>query len=263
MSQNSQNRGPDHPGENPERTRPIVTLANNAVSPGYFPWHSHFRAQLAYATEGVMQVSTTEGRWLVVPQQAVWIPPGVRHEVHTRGPIATRFLYVHPEACAGLPENCRVLGISGLLRELILRLVSFGNEAPLTPAQARLMAIVPDELRALQPEPLYLPLPHDGRLRAITDALTAEPADGRSLAAWAGAAAASESTLARLFGKETGMTFGAWRQRLRLVTAVDRLAAGQSVTAVAFDLGYDSPSAFIAAFKRAFGVTPARYFSED
>lgn len=261
MSQNSHKSSVDHPGENQQRDRPIVTLAKNSTKAGHYPWHSHFRAQLAYATEGVMRVSTTEGRWLVVPQQAVWIPPGVSHEVDTKGPTATRFLYVHPAACVGLPENCSVLGISGLLRELILRVVSFGNEAPLTPAQSRLIEIVPDELRALRPEPLYLPLPHDGRLRAITDALTSEPADSRSLATWASAAGASESTLARLFIKETSMTFGAWRQRLRLVTAVGRLAEGQSVTVVAYDLGYESPSAFIAMFKRNLGQTPGRYLA--
>jgi AraC-like DNA-binding protein/mannose-6-phosphate isomerase-like protein (cupin superfamily) len=261
MSQISQNRDPNHQGDNRDPARAIVTLAKNSTAPGHYPWHSHFRAQLAYATEGVMRVSTTEGRWLVVPQQAVWIPPGVSHQVDTRGSTATRFLYVHPAACAGLPDNCRVLGISGLLRELILRLVSFGNEGPLTPAQARLMAIVPDELRALRPEPLYLPLPRDGRLHSITDVLTAAPADNRSLAVWARAAGASESTLARLFTRETGMTFGAWRQRLRLVTAVGRLAEGQSVTTVAYDLGYDSPSAFIAMFKRNLGETPGRYLA--
>lgn len=261
MPQNNHKSSADHPGENRHRARPIVTLAKNDKTASHYPWHSHFRAQLAYATEGIMRVSTTEGRWLVVPQQAVWIPPGVAHQVDTKGPTATRFLYVHPTACAGLPENCSVLGISGLLRELILRVVSFGNDAPLTAAQSRLIAIVPDELRALPPEPLYLPLPQDARLRAITDTLANEPADNRGLTAWAGAAGASESTLARLFIKETNMTFGAWRQRLRLVTAVGRLAEGQSVTVVAYDLGYESPSAFIAMFKRNLGQTPGRYLS--
>ena len=259
MSQNSHILQEGHPGEIRDPARPIVTLAQNRTDVGHYPWHSHFRAQLAYATEGVMRVSTTEGTWLVVPQQAVWIPAGIEHEVYAEGPIATRFLYVHPEACLGLPENCRVLGVSGLLRELILRVISFGNAAPLSAEQARLMAVIPDELRALRPEPLYLPLPRDSRLRSVTDALTVDPAEGRGLSAWARAAGASESTLARLFIKETNMTFGAWRQRLRLVTAVARLAEGQSVTTVAFDLGYDSPSAFIAMFRRNLGQTPGRY----
>jgi AraC-like DNA-binding protein/mannose-6-phosphate isomerase-like protein (cupin superfamily) len=259
MSRNSHAATMQHPGDIRDPKRPIVALAQDMDVPRYYPWHSHFRAQLAYASEGVMRVSTTEGTWLVVPQQAVWIPAGTEHEVFAKGPIATRFLYLHPDACDGLPRNCRVLGISGLLRELILRVVAYGNQQPVGLAEARLMAVIPDELRALEPEPLYLPLPHDARLRAVTDVLAAEPSQGRSLAAWASAAGASESTLARLFIKETGMTFGAWRQRLRLVTAVARLAEGQAVTTVAYDLGYESPSAFIAMFRRNLGHTPGRY----
>jgi AraC-like DNA-binding protein len=59
--------------------------------------------------------------------------------------------------------------------------------------------------------------------------------------------------------KETGMTFGAWRERLRLTAAVARLGEGEPVTAVAYDLGYQSPSAFIAMFRRSLGDTPGRY----
>jgi AraC-like DNA-binding protein len=124
------------------------------------------------------------------------------------------------------------------------------------------MAVIPDELAGLEPEPLHLPLPADSRLRSVTDTLIADPADGRDLKAWATTAGASERTLARLFVKETGMTFGTWRQRRRLLAAIGRLAEGQSVTSVALDLGYDSPSAFITMFRRTLGATPGRYLQQ-
>ncbi len=57
------------------------------------------------------------------------------------------------------------------------------------------------------------------------------------------------------------MTFGRWRQQLRLLQAMQLLAAGRPVTAVALEVGYDSPSAFIAMFKRTLGTTPHRYFA--
>jgi AraC-like DNA-binding protein len=66
--------------------------------------------------------------------------------------------------------------------------------------------------------------------------------------------------LERIFQKETGLTFGKWWQQLRLLHALRLLAGGRAVTSVALDVGYDSPSAFIAAFRRYFGATPARYF---
>ena len=38
------------------------------------------------------------------------------------------------------------------------------------------------------------------------------------------------------------------------------LAGGEAVTNVAMDVGYESPSAFIAMFKKVLGTTPGRYF---
>jgi len=145
------------------------------------------------------------------------------------------------------------------LRELILYATTLRDHYAPDGPEARVMAVIPDQLRLLRPEPLHLPTPADRRLRAITDALSEHPSDGRSLADWARTAGASERTLARLFQRETGMTFGAWRQRLRLLVAIGRLAEGQSVTSAAFDLGYESPSAFVAMFRRELGQPPTRY----
>ena len=208
-----------------------------------------------------MTVVTRDGTWMVPPQQAVWVPAGVQHEVRALGPLAMRSLYFLPELAKSLPDRCRVVRVSPLLRELILRAVAFPQEGRPSPAESRLLALIPDEITALAEEPLHLPMPRDGRLRAITDALSAAPADARPLSHWATTAGASERTLARLFLKQTGLTFGAWRQRLRLITAVARLAEGHAVTGVAFDLGYDSPSAFIAMFRRQLGAPPGRYLN--
>ncbi|MDH3474798.1 MAG: helix-turn-helix transcriptional regulator [Rhodospirillales bacterium] len=259
MSQNRQNLPSGHPGDLEDPGRPIVALASDHPGPHRFPPHRHLRAQLVYAIEGVMSVATATGTWVVAPQQAVWVPAGIVHEVRAAGPLAMRTLYVHPEAAGGLPASCCVVRVPPLLRELILRAVALPDDVPSGGPAARLLALIPDELRALEPEPLYLPLPRDRRLTAVTERLAAAPADGRPLGAWAREVGASERTLARLFLKETGLTFGSWRQRLRLVTAVARLAEGQAVTTVALDLGYDSPSAFIAMFRRVLGTTPGRY----
>jgi AraC-like DNA-binding protein len=259
MSRNSQTEILPHPGDLDDPDRPVVAIASDHPGPHRFPFHHHFRAQLVYAVAGVMTVSTGEGTWVVPPQQAVWVPPGVRHDVKSATPLAMRTLYIHPAATEGLPGSCCVVTVPPLLKELILTAVALPAHYSPDSAEARLMAVIPDQLRSLQPEPLHLPIPSDRRLRGITDALSDHPADGRSLADWARTAGASERTLARLFRRETGMTFGAWRQRLRLLSAIGRLAEGQSVTSVAFDLGYESPSAFVAMFRRELGDPPTRY----
>ena len=225
-------------------------------------WHQHRRAQLLFTIEGVMTVSTKTGTWVVPPQQAVWVPPGTEHDVSADQRVAMRSLYLDPSALDRLPATCCVLTVPPLLRELILRAVSLPADYPPAGPQARLMAVIPDELAGLTPEPLHLPLPADSRLRSVTNALIADPGDGRDLKQWAKSAGASERTLARLFVKETGMTFGTWRQRRRLLAAIGRLAEGQPVTSVAVDLGYDSPSAFITMFRRTLGATPGRYLQQ-
>ncbi|MEE8227818.1 MAG: helix-turn-helix transcriptional regulator [Kiloniellales bacterium] len=259
MSRNSQIDSPQHPGNCDDRARPVIALASDHPEPHHFPPHSHLRAQLVFASAGVMTVRTAEGTWVVPPQQAVWVPPRVVHAVASDGPMAMRTLYLHPSATDGLPTNCCVVTVPPFLREVILHAVTLPPDYPPEGPEARLMAVIPDQLRALKAEPLHLPMPSDRRLRKITDGLTGNPADGRTLGDWARSAGASERTLARHFRRETGMTFGSWRQRLRLLTAIARLAEGRPVTAVAYDLGYESPSAFVAMFRRELGSPPGRY----
>jgi AraC-like DNA-binding protein len=147
-----------------------------------------------------------------------------------------------------------------LLRELILQAVAF--PAPYAPngREARLVAVLVDELTAARTAPLHLPMPRDPRVLAVTERLSADPGDRRPLGAWVRTAGASARTLARLFQRETGLSFAHWRQQARLLRALERLAAGEAVTTVAMDLGYESPSAFITMFRSRLGATPGKYF---
>ena len=240
--------------------RPVVAMAAD-YPPGHrVPPHRHERAQLVYASAGVMQVSAEAGTWIVPPERAVWVPAKMTHAVAAHGRLEMRTLYIAAEAAERLMPLCCVVGVPPLLRELILRAVTLPPDYDEAGAEGRIMALILDEIRALPAAPLHLPQARDPRLARVTEALIANPGDARTLAELATQAGASPRTLARLFVKETGLTFGAWRQRARLLQALSRLAEGRAVTTTALDLGYDSPSAFIAAFKRSFGVTPAKYF---
>ena len=220
--------------------------------------HSHSWAQLIYAASGTMRVSTDEAAWLVPPTRAIWVPPRVPHEIHMRGQTAMRTLYIAPEAAAALPAHCRALEVSPLLRELVLHIV--GKMLRTDVAQdARLCGVLLDLLARSETTPLGLPLPKDPRARRLAERLLADPAAAAPLAGLAREAAASVRTLQRLFAAQTGLTIEAWRTRARLQHGLVQLTAGASVTAAALEAGYASPSAFIAAFRSAFGVTPARY----
>jgi AraC-like DNA-binding protein/mannose-6-phosphate isomerase-like protein (cupin superfamily) len=239
--------------------RPILTMSYR-LGPGRTPPHRHSRAHLFYCAEGVFQIVRKEATWMVPPSQAVWIPSNVEHSAYATQPVALLSLFVDASATAGLPDDCRVVHIAPLLRELILKAVEVGNEYAATGTHARLMQVVLDELQGLVPAPLSLPLAADKRVRQLCEALLAHPADERSLEAWAPRVGASARTLARLFVSETGLTFAEWRRQMRLLEAIDRLGKGQTVTRVALDLGYESPSAFIAMFRRTLGASPGKYF---
>jgi len=224
--------------------------------------HHHRRAQLVHGATSVMAVRTNHGAWLVPPGFAVWVPAEMEHQVAALTDTRMATLYVRPEDSLAVPEDCLVVAVPHLVRELILRTVAFPDDYASDGPEARLAAVLRDELETLEPAPLHLPLPEDRRARALAAQLFENPADDRDLEAWGRAVGASGRTLARLFTAETGLTFGSWRRRLRLLAALERMAGGAPVTTVAFDLGYKSPSAFIAMFRRELGDTPGRYLRD-
>jgi AraC-like DNA-binding protein len=221
--------------------------------------HDHSWGQLAFCSSGVMQVVSDAAAWLSPPTRAIWLPAGVAHEIVMKGEVATRFLYICPELAAPLPSQPEVLEVAPLLRELILHILKIRMLHPGRPEQDRLARLLIDLLTQARRIDLVLPLPGDRRARALAERLQEAPADPASLADLARGAGASLRTLQRLFPAETGLTLEAWRQKARLIWSITRLSSGASVSAAAFDCGYDSPSAFITAFKRQFGVTPGRY----
>lgn len=241
---------------------PVVGVASDFPDGARIPLHRHRRGQLVHASEGVMTVTTRDGTWVVPPQRAVWVPGRVEHRIRMSGAVAMRTAYLSDAAAAGLPTRCCVVAVSPLLRELLLRLVALAQPPAESGAEARLVAVLLDEIRAMELAPLHLPRPRDPRARRVADALWRTPEDDRGLAAWAREAGASPRTLARCFHRETGLSFGAWRRQLRLLRSLERLASGEAVTSVALSLGYESTSAFIAMFRRSLGCTPARYFRE-
>jgi AraC-like DNA-binding protein/quercetin dioxygenase-like cupin family protein len=251
----------DMPNPRPFMGAPHVAAKAFEYAPGeHVPPHRHGRHQLLSASRGVMTVHTPRGAWVVPPHRGVWIPARVRHSIDMSGSVSMRTLYLRVDVARRWPDGCRVVNVPPLLRELILDAVERGGLDRAVPAQRHLVDVLLDQLDALPAAPLHLPEPRDARARRVTALLRDHPSDRRSFTALARGSGASRRTLERLFRSEIGMSFGRWRQQLRLSQALRLLAAGQAVTAVALDVGYESPSAFVAAFRRAFGTTPARYF---
>lgn len=221
--------------------------------------HTHPWGQLVHARSGVMLVEVARLVWFVPPTRAIWIPPGASHRIGVKGEVALRTLYIAPPRAGGVTRGVEAIEVSPLLAGLILHILARQMLDPSRPEDARLAAVLVDLIAAAPRTDLALPLPRDERALRLARRLRDDPADQRDLDCLAAEAGAGLRTLQRSFSEETGFTIDAWRQKARLVHAAALLAGGSAVTEAALASGYDSTSAFIAAFKRQFGVTPGRF----
>ncbi len=224
-----------------------------------FDWHTHADHQLAWAASGVLTVRTSSSTWALPPTRALWIPAGLRHETLSARTTTMRTLYIRPDLCPISWPDFTPVAASPLLAELI----GYLENPDLDPARRQhAETMLVDLLQPVAMTTIEVRMPAEERARAVADALAADPADGRTLAEWGREVGASARTLARAFVAETGLPFGRWRALLRLQAAIADLAAGEPVGNVARHVGYESASAFVAAFRRETGMTPAMYFSQ-
>jgi AraC-like DNA-binding protein/quercetin dioxygenase-like cupin family protein len=240
--------------------RPMAAMEIDYPSGSSTGPHAHPRGQLLYAIEGVMIVHSAAGAWVAPPNRAVWLAAGLDHDVRMCGDVKIRTVFVDPEATPHLPQQSGVVAVSPLLRELIIAAMRVPLDYAPDTRDERLMRLLLDELREVDVLPLHLPMPRDARLRTVCEALVARPDDGATVEQWARQLGVTPKTIHRLFAKETGMTFGQWRQQARLLFALERLARGARIIDVALDSGYASQSAFAAMFRRHFKMPPSAFY---
>lgn len=238
----------------------VRSLASNMPAGHVLARHRHDWHQLIYASAGVMTVWTERGSWVAPPHWAVWVPAGISHSIRFAGASALRTLYLRPGASEGLPEHCAAVTVSPLLRELILRATREMMLDGRDPVDAALALLIADEFRRSGAPPFDLPQPSGPATRRAAALIAAGAPEAASNAALARAAGVGLRTLERRFLAETGLSPGQWRRQHALLAALERLAGGEPIKAVAAEAGYATPSAFTAAFRAAFGTTPGRYF---
>ncbi|GAA0714949.1 helix-turn-helix transcriptional regulator [Dokdonella soli] len=241
----------------------IVATANELSTNHRVPPHRHRRSQLLYAATGIMVVGTEAGRWIVPPERGVWIPAGMQHEVNALAHVSTRNIYIEAGVDDALPTDCRVIGISSLMRQLLLETadlplpVEKGSRADL------IFLLLVQEVTRAPVLPLDIPFPADARLAARCRAYLEHPSPHETIDDWCRDLALSRRTFTRKFRAETGLSFAMWRRQASIFAALPRLAAGDPITTIAFDLGYESASAFATMFKRVIGVSPSRYLANQ
>jgi AraC-like DNA-binding protein len=244
--------------------RPVVSFGVAMAEASRFELepHRHRKGQIILVEQGVLSCEVEGCLWIVPPRSAVWIPGGALHAIKVTGTLKGYGAFVEPEADARLHQACYAVSVTPLLRELLARSATLPALYVEGGSETRLMNVLLDELAAAEVTDLHLPMPTDSRLRRMVDLMMAAPADRSSMEAWARRVGLSERTLARLIARETGMSFGRWRQQLSVMLAVKWLAGGASIQQVVVDLGYESTPSFVTMFRKTLGISPGRYMAE-
>lgn len=221
--------------------------------------HRHRKAQLLFTLRGVLTCEVESGLWLVPPHRAIWIPGGATHAIRSSGGIAGYNVFIDQALTGDMPQTCCTVSVTPLLRELLMRAADLPLDHAEASADVHLVGLLLVEIAAAAVEWLHLPMPDDPRLRRIVEKMIAVPSQRGTVKSWASHAGLSERTLARLVAHETGMSFGRWRQQLAIMIALRRIAEGASIQRTAADLGYENAGSFVTMFRKALGMSPARY----
>ncbi|MEO7113271.1 MAG: helix-turn-helix transcriptional regulator [Polyangiaceae bacterium] len=244
-------------------TAQVTTLTHDYANGHFVERHLHDQDQLIFAVNGVMTIETPQGLFVVPASRAVWVPAHTVHSIRMAGAVHMMTIYLKPRITRQLPRDCHVVNVSPLLREIVIHICAMGTLTAHKKSDAPWLAILLEQLGRAKLIPLEVALPRDERALRVAQAVMKDPSDRRSLATLCKKSGASKRTIERSFQHETSMTFGRWRQQFALLHAIRRLAAGDNVTTVALEVGYATPSAFIAMFRRALGKTPSHYFRDD
>lgn len=242
----------------PDLCHPVRLRARDLDAAAVLPAHTHAWGQVTYAPEGTLRVAVGNSTWIVPPLRAIWIPPQVVHEIKTMEKAQLRALYIHTSATPFHGKECIVLEVSMLLRELIAALSEAEDGSV---RESLLSQLILDELADAETQAIRVALPTEKRLATLCQAMLDDPGSAMTLGDWAQRVGASERTLARLFERDLGMTFGQWRQQIRLAHAAPMITRGMPLSLVAAELGYASQSAFSAMFKKTFGESPSAFFT--
>ena len=238
--------------------RTVLGIENTYVDGHQLNSHAHRRGQLLYGASGAVMVTTAQKTWLVPPKRGIWIPAEVFHEVRMLGEVTTYSLYIK-SGHAEMPDECQVVGIPPFMQALMAEAASLPHSYDMDGREGALMNLIKYEIMQLPVLPLSIAFPRHKALFELCRNFVARPCIHETIDDWSNALGLSRRTFTRLFRNETGLAFSSWRQQACIMCALPRLIAGEGITVVAIDLGYDNPAAFTSMFKRMLGSSPRNY----
>ena len=230
-----------------------------SVSGEHSDWHSHDFGQLISSVTGSMSVGTSDRVLLLSPAMAMWIPPGALHWMRTSSNNEMLYVDVNRDESLRLGMECRIMSMTPMLSALMTATLP-EEIADKTPTHIdTIHDLMRYEVMSARDVPLTLALPKDKRIRALAELALENPTQIVSVEGWLAGSAASRKTIERLFDSETGMPPSRWLRQAKVLHAISQLAEGEKVSTVAFDMGYESLSAFSHMFRQVMGDSPSKF----
>jgi AraC-like DNA-binding protein len=244
----------------PMDIRPVVAMADEYAAGFMDPIHAHPRAQLSLAGPGVMSFTIGDSNFLLPSNRAIWVPAGTPHAVRFRDKVTGHTVYIDPAHACSL-SRVKIFAVSPLIRALVEEVTTFSHDYDIVGREGRIVQMLLEEIHRAPEATMMVPLPRNPRLRRVCERILHDPSCPEGLDYWASSAGMGRRTFTRTFKEELGMSFVTWRQHVKIMEAISLLSEGQSITAVAYQVGY-SPSAFTAIFHRAVGAPPSIYYGQ-
>ena len=243
----------------PLTIRPVVAMADQYPAGLVDPMHTHARAQLSLAVSGVLSFTMDDATYLLPSNRAIWVPAGVPHSVRFRGDVVGHTVYIDPTVSAAIARP-KIFAVSSLVRALVEEVTTFEHAYDTAGREGRLVQMLLEEVARAPEATMRVVMPSDRRLRRVCELILKDPSSPHDLDYWADVAGMGRRTFTRLFKEQLGMGLATWRQQVRVMEAVSLLSEGCSITTVAFQVGYESASAFTAMFHRTVGAPPSTYY---
>ncbi|MFT9360262.1 AraC family transcriptional regulator [Acetobacter okinawensis] len=236
---------------------PVVGFADCYTGGFVDAFHTHERAQLSIFLAGSVTVNTQDESFVLGPGQGMWLPAQIMHQATCRTDLVFQVVYVDPSFTGADLPPCKMFDVSSLMRGLVDEIIAMTFNFAMDDRMSAIARLLMEEINRAPRIADRLLFPTDLRLRRVCEAIIAQPGDCHDIDYWAREAGMARRTFTRLFQQEMGMGFATWRRRVRVVEAAARLATGQSIAEVAFDLGYDNAGSFSTMFHRTFGAVPS------
>lgn len=222
--------------------------------------HSHDLGQATYILSGMITFFA-EGRTFVVPAgHLIWLPRHTLHAAEASGDVHFVSLYENSGTPVELPAASQVIEASDLLKSVFERLIALQVRRQKGPVYDALVLLLFNEIGTSRPVEMSVPMPEDARLRRVCEDILRQPSATISKDRLTRVGNVSARTLSRLFKSELNLTFTDWLKQVLILSAISKLnQRGATVAGVAADLGYESPSAFTAMFRRSVGYPPSAF----